>query len=209
MVPYRRRFLVPVLFITALATAFHLGGVNMTWLLYMLGVFFCPGVFLTSFALLWKRQTKAAAMISPIVGMLCGLAVWLGTAYHYYGEIIVASTGGTMPCLFATITSFIVPLPITVAISLSQGQEFDWSIFRQIQQVKSEQTEAVNNRTEQKDQEPSKLAHNLKRMARWAALWAAFTIIGQVLLWPLPMYGAKMSFSKSVSNQSCYMDVVF
>ncbi|KAL5376905.1 hypothetical protein DPSP01_010171 [Paraphaeosphaeria sporulosa] len=38
----------------------------------------------------------------------------------------------------------------------------------------------------------------MKRMSPGAAAWAAFTIIGHVLLWPLPMYGAKMTFSKSL-----------
>ena len=39
----------------------------------------------------------------------------------------------------------------------------------------------------------------LKRMSSWAAFWAVFTVIGHVLLWPVPMFGARMAFSKSVS----------
>ena len=64
------------LFISSLATAFHRGGVDMTWLLYMIGNFTNLGAIPTLFALLWKRQTKLAAIVSPIFGMASGLSVW-------------------------------------------------------------------------------------------------------------------------------------
>ncbi|KAL4784199.1 Sodium:solute symporter family-domain-containing protein [Aspergillus varians] len=198
------------LFISTLATAFHKGGVDMTWLLYMIGLFTCPGVFPTCLALLWKRQTKQAAIISPIVGMSCGLAVWLGSAYAYYGEITIASTGGTLPCLFGTITSFIMPLPTTIIVSLLKKEEFDWAVLGQIEQVTTD--EGSNNQPDTQNEPPKPETETstntalftpektkyLKRMSRWAAFWAVFTVIGHVLLWPVPMFGARMTFSKSV-----------
>ncbi|KAL2444296.1 putative urea active transporter 1 [Exophiala dermatitidis] len=189
---------VSSLFISTLATAFHEGGVDMTWCLYMLGNIICPGVFPTCFALLWKRQTKAAAIISPIVGMACGLSVWFGTAYHYYGEITVASTGGTLPCLFGCVTSFVVPLPVTVVISLAKPHVFDWSVFGRIERVQSEHGRSVHDRDEESHYFTPERVRYMKRMSRWAAFWAALTITGHVLLWPLPMFGAKMTFSKTL-----------
>ncbi|KAL4872519.1 hypothetical protein BDV12DRAFT_210481 [Aspergillus spectabilis] len=187
------------LFISTLAMAFHKGGVDMTWLLYMDRPAYMP------------RQTKQAAIISPIVGMACGLAVWFGTAYAYYGEIKITSTGGTMPCLFGTITSFVVPLPTTVIISLVQNEEFDWAVLGQIEQVKTDSSGGggIENENENSSQRESRLvpdstlftperAKYLKRMSRWAAFWAVFTIIGHILLWPVPMFGARMTFSKSL-----------
>ncbi|KAJ0423270.1 Sodium:solute symporter family-domain-containing protein [Aspergillus carlsbadensis] len=192
------------LFISTLATAFHKGGVDMTWLLYMIGLLTCPGVFPTCLALLWKGQTRAAAITAPIVGMASGLAVWFGTAYAYYGEITITSTGGTMPCLFATITAFVVPLPVTVIISLLQHEEFDWAVLGQIEQVRPDEGKTrLPGQTDQEVEEtnpsfftPERTKY-LKRMSRWAAFWAAFTVIGHILLWPVPMFGARMSFSKS------------
>ncbi|KAL4887682.1 Sodium:solute symporter family-domain-containing protein [Aspergillus karnatakaensis] len=195
------------LFISTLATAFHKGGVDMTWLLYMIGLLTCPGVFPTCLALLWTRQTKAAAITAPIVGMACGLAVWFGTAYAYYGEITIASTGGTMPCLFGTITSFAVPLPVTVVISLVQNERFDWAILGEIEQVKTDGGRSGNGGASQAQPEAAgqdstlftpERAKYLKRMSRWAAFWAVFTVLGHVLLWPVPMFGARMTFSKSL-----------
>lgn len=172
----------------------------MTWLLYAMGNLINPGVFPTCFALLWKRQTRAAAIISPIFGMLCGLSVWFGTAYHYYGKITITSTGATMPCLFGCLTSFFVPLPTTIIISLVRPSTFDWAIFNRIHSVRSQ-----HGRTEQAIHEqeqwftPERMQY-MKRASRWAAFWSALTLVGHVLLWPLPMYGAKMVFSKGVSS---------
>lgn len=64
------------LFISSLATAFHRGGVDMTWTLYMMGNIINPGCIPTMLALLWKHQTKTAAIAAPVVGMVCGLSVW-------------------------------------------------------------------------------------------------------------------------------------
>ncbi|KAL3481699.1 Sodium:solute symporter family-domain-containing protein [Aspergillus californicus] len=188
------------LFISTLATAFHKAGVDMTWLLYMIGLLTCPGVFPTCLALLWTRQTKHAAIAAPIIGMASGLAVWFGSAYAYYGEITISSTGATMPCLFATVTAFVVPLPVTLGISLFQREEFDWAVLGQIEKVTPDEGKVRlpgrNEETSGGFFTPERTKY-LKRMSRWAAFWAVFTIIGHILLWPVPMFGARMAFSKS------------
>ncbi|OAL57436.1 SSS family solute:Na+ symporter [Pyrenochaeta sp. DS3sAY3a] len=186
------------LFISSLATAFHRGGVDMTWTLYMMGNIINPGCIPTMLALLWKRQTKTAAIAAPVVGMACGLSVWFGTAYAYFGEITIASTGATMPCLFGCVTSFLVPLPITVAISLLWPKEFDWGVFAtEITRVRAEHGTALHDQEERESYFTPERVKYMKRMSRWAAGWAVATILGHVLLWPLPMFGAKMTFTKS------------
>jgi hypothetical protein len=165
----------------------------------MMGNVINPGCFPTMLALLWKKQTRTAAIVSPLLGLACGFSVWFGTAYAYFGEITIASTGATMPCLFGCVTSFIVPLPTTIFISLMWPKEFDWKVFGEIKKVKSEHGVAVHDQEEREVYFTPERVKYMKRMSRWAAIWAAATIAGHVLLWPLPMYGAKMTFSKSVS----------
>ncbi|KAJ4296803.1 hypothetical protein N0V90_006851 [Kalmusia sp. IMI 367209] len=181
-----------------------------TWLVYMIGNFTNPGCIPTLLSLLWSRQTKTAAAVSPILGMASALSVWLGTAYAYFGEITIASTGATMPCLFGCVTAMVVPLPTSVIISLLWPEKFDWNVFAtNIKRVRTEHVAAdadpaeVERKREEEDREraayftPERVLY-MKRMSRWAAGWAMFTIFGHVLLWPLPMYGAKMTFSKSL-----------
>jgi Na+/proline symporter len=105
------------LFISTLTAAFHKGGVDFNCTIYMLGIVICPGTFPTCFALLWKGQTKRAAIIAPLFGMLCGFAVWFGSAYAYSGEITIISTGKTLPCMFGCLTSSFGPLPTSIIIS--------------------------------------------------------------------------------------------
>ncbi|ETS83521.1 hypothetical protein PFICI_05397 [Pestalotiopsis fici W106-1] len=176
--------------ISTLATAFHYGGVDMSWLLYAIGNVVNPGVFPTCFTLFWKGQTRMAAIASPIVGIICSFSVWFGTAYAYYGEVSITSTGGTMPCLFGCVTGFLVPLPVSVAISLAQPESFDWNIFQKIKRVQT------NGDTNVSWSSPERVQY-MKKMRWWAAFWSVLTITGHALLWPLPMYGAKMVFSKN------------
>lgn len=178
--------------ISTLATAFYYGGVDMSWLLYVIGNVVNPGVFTTCFTLFWKGQTRTAAIVSPIVGIICSFSVWFGTAYTYYGEVSIVSTGGTMPCLFGCVTGFFVPLPVSVVISLIKPESFDWNVFQKIRRIQ----------TGGEESEPwlsPDRAQYMKRMRWWAAFWSAITITGHAFLWPLPMYGARMVFSKNVS----------
>ncbi|KAF2499002.1 SSS family solute:Na+ symporter [Lophium mytilinum] len=174
------------IFISSFATALHKGGVDLNWTIYMLGIVVCPGTFPTCFTLLWRGQSQAATIISPIVGMLCGFAVWFGTAFAVYGEITITSTGKTLPCMYGCLTSCFVPLPITLAISFWRPQNFDWDTFLTIGQFNRE------------DYFSPERVRYMKRASRDAAIWGAATIVGQVLLWPLPTYGAKTIMSKGL-----------
>ncbi|EXJ87089.1 hypothetical protein A1O3_04047 [Capronia epimyces CBS 606.96] len=193
---------VSALLNSTLATAFHQGGVDLNWLLYFLGILICPGTFPTAFALVWKRQTRAAAVISPLIGMACGLAVWIGTAYAYYGEATIASLGQTLPCLFGNITSSFVPLVITLAISyIWPDSNFEWSDLLSIKRVEDDEHGEVAAKASHFDAEayfsPERVAF-MKRMSRIAVFWGIATFAGQVALWPLPMYGARFVFSKKL-----------
>ncbi|KAK7548417.1 SSS family solute:Na+ symporter [Phyllosticta citricarpa] len=175
------------LFISSLATAFHKGGVDLNWTIYMTGIVICPGTFPTCFALLWKGQTQAAAIVSPICGMVCGFTVWLGTAYHFSGEITIASTGKTLPCMYACLTSMFVPPFVSVAISLARPSEFDWDKFMEIERVNPGHPTSGARFDREKYFSPER-----------AAFWALVAFFGQIVLWPLPMYGAKFIFSRKL-----------
>ncbi|KAL4869935.1 hypothetical protein BDV12DRAFT_208220 [Aspergillus spectabilis] len=156
------------LFISTFATVLHKGGVDLNWLIYMIGIL--------------NLETIEAASVSPIVGMAAGFAVWFGTAHKLYGEITITTTGKTLPCMYACLTSIFVPLP------------FDWDEFLKIERVSD--AEGTNFDREAYFS-PEKVKY-MKRMAKIAAIWAVATFFGQIVLWPLPMYGAKTVMSKGL-----------
>ena len=172
------------LLISTIATAFHKGGVNFNWTLYMLGIVVCPGTFPTCFALLWKGQTRRAAIISPVFGMLCGFAVWFGSAYAYTGEVTIASTGKSLPCMFGCLTSCFVPLPTSLIVSYIWPQEFDFDEFLKIERVRPEGEEATHKFNAEVYFSPEKVAY-MKRMSKVAAWWA---IVSKQVLWTGPAF---------------------
>ncbi|KAF2638663.1 SSS family solute:Na+ symporter [Massarina eburnea CBS 473.64] len=183
------------LFISSFATALHKGGVDLNWTIYILGIVICPGTIPTCFALLWRRQSRIAAIVSAILGMAAGFAVWFGSAYSMYGEITIITTGKTLPCMYGVLTSMFVPLPITLSVSYFRPQNFDWDTFRQIGRISSEHNSA--NFDPEVYFSPERVAY-MKRMSRIAAWWGAATFFGQVLVWPLPMYGARNVMGKGL-----------
>ncbi|TDZ36081.1 putative urea active transporter 1 [Colletotrichum spinosum] len=109
---------------------FHYIGVDMGWTLYMLGVAACPGVVPTIFTITWRKQTRIAAVSSAFLGMATGFGVWLGSAYAFSGEVSIASTGGTLPCMYGTVASLFSPLLYSAVISFIRPDNYDWNDFK-------------------------------------------------------------------------------
>ena len=120
-------------FITGIAIALNYGGADMTWIGYFRPIIACPGIIPLGLTLGWKKQTKLAAVVSPILGFLTGLGIWLGTAYHYSGTINMVTTEKSLPALFGACGSFFSPLIYSVLLSLYKPYEFDWREFLRIE----------------------------------------------------------------------------
>ena len=91
-------------------------------------------------ALCWNRQTKAAAIASPILGLCSGMAVWLSLSWKWSGVITIESTQDQVPGLYGAITSFFSPALYSVIISLLWPAKFDWRIFLQIGLIEDKTT---------------------------------------------------------------------
>lgn len=118
------------LFSAGFTVMLHYVGVDMTWMGYFGAMINCPGVIPLVLSILWDRQTKLAAIVSPIAGFIGGIAVWLGTAYKLYGEVTITSTGLQLPCMYGGLTALFLPGLLTVFISmLDKNYRFDWSNF--------------------------------------------------------------------------------
>ena len=112
--------------IAGFSVMLHYVGVRMTWFGYFTPMMICPGILPLIFTVTWNRQTYWAAFISPLVGFVVGLAVWVSTAYHFYGEVTIKSTGGQLPALYGSLTSMMLPGVLSIIISLVKPEKFDW-----------------------------------------------------------------------------------
>ncbi|QKX59484.1 uncharacterized protein TRUGW13939_06618 [Talaromyces rugulosus] len=194
-----------VLFSAAFSTMLYYVGADLQWTLYMLGVVTCPGIFPMAFTVLWRRQTTLAAILSPILGLATGLAVWLGCAYRFGGSVTVATTGEVLPCVYGTVASAFSPIAYSVILTFALGkpQAYDWAQFKNERLALGKIDSDSASPSDQEDTHvasgentrPSK-DNELKRWARIATFWSVATFLGHWVIWPLPMYGSHYVFGK-------------
>jgi hypothetical protein len=159
-----------------------------------------------AFTVLWRRQTTLAAILSPILGLLTGLAVWLGCAYRFGGSVTVATTGEVLPCVYGTVASAFSPIAYSVILTFALGnpQAYDWARFKNerlaLGKIDADSSSASPSDQEESNAEnthPSK-DNELKRWARIATFWSVATFLGHWVIWPLPMYGSHYVFGRKV-----------
>ena len=127
-------------FITGFALMLNYGGANISWVNYFSPILTCPGIFPLIFTLMWSRQSKLAAIVSPILGLASGVGVWLGTSQSIYGGISFATTVELAPSLYGSIASLFSPILYSIIISYLKPEHFEWREFLRIDLVRDETT---------------------------------------------------------------------
>ncbi|ODV74559.1 sodium:solute symporter family protein CYBJADRAFT_193886 [Cyberlindnera jadinii NRRL Y-1542] len=116
----------------------HYVGVSLTWIAYFYSMLICPGVIPLIFSITWSRQSKAAVLISPIIGIFAGLGIWLGVAKSMYGAVNVNTTIEQLPCLYGGLAALFLPGVLSILISLVKPEKFDWSVLQQAKLVEED-----------------------------------------------------------------------
>ncbi|ODQ57532.1 hypothetical protein WICANDRAFT_64881 [Wickerhamomyces anomalus NRRL Y-366-8] len=187
----------------------HYVGVDMTWFSYFYSMLNTPGVIPMIFLITWKHQSKAAFIISPILGIIAGLAVWTGTAYALYGSVTIKTTGEQLPCLYGGLTALLLPGVASVIISLIKPANYDWnkltsqSNLISVNDDEDDGSTTKDNNTSEgslKEKQETTLASNEiesvdikdgKVMSRYTKLAYGSTIFVTLVtwvVWPLPLY---------------------
>lgn len=68
-------------------------GISLNWLFLFSGTLFTGAVGPVIFSVVWRQQTKEAAISGALGGVVVGVIAWLGVAKTYYGELTIATTG--------------------------------------------------------------------------------------------------------------------
>ncbi|CCH44664.1 putative urea active transporter 3 [Wickerhamomyces ciferrii] len=181
----------------------HYAGVDMTWFGYFYAMLNCPGVIPMIFSITWKHQTKTAFIVSPILGIIGGLAVWLGTANALYGEVSIKSTGQQLPCLYGGLTALFVPGISTIIISLIKPANYDWNQMKSQSELiivqddgssdnsikekssTTNQTTTESGDLESIDPNTDKIIEKYRKIALFATI---FVLLITWVVWPLPLY---------------------
>lgn len=115
----------------------YAGAINL-WSTYFRPVIACPGIIPMILTLFWSRQTKLAAILGPLLGLLSGLATWLSLAQYYGGAINITTTQIQLAGLYGAVVSFFSPLFYSVVISFIWPSKFDWREFLRIDLIEDE-----------------------------------------------------------------------
>lgn len=80
----------------------------------------------------WKKQSKLAMFLSPLVDLAAVIVVWTVTAYKIYGKVTITTTREQLPCMYGSLTALVLPGIVTVLITLIKPDNFDWSEFSEV-----------------------------------------------------------------------------
>ncbi|KAJ1021853.1 hypothetical protein NDA16_003616 [Ustilago loliicola] len=204
------------IFASAFSTMLFYIGISLTWTLYFLGLITCPAMITLPLTVLWKKQTWYAATISPVVGMIAGIATWLATASRYGNGILdVTTTGALLPCMWGTIVAAFVPAILAPLITYVRPDpiDFAWEKFNDIRLIQDDSSSSsstssgtaspgekfdstLTNPTGH-DRPFSPAEERYMRRQSWiAGITALVLFIGIWVLWPFIMYAANYEFSQ-------------
>ena len=68
-------------------------GISLNWLYLFSGTLFTGAVGPIIFTVVWRKQSRAAAISGALGGLCIGIIGWLVVAKTYYGELTIATTG--------------------------------------------------------------------------------------------------------------------
>lgn len=186
-----------------------------------MGVLISSAVVPLTLTLLWSKQSKLAAAVSPIVGFAAAISTWLAVTKRMYGVITVDTTSQNMPMMAGNLVALFSPVLVTVVISLIKPDNFNFESTRGIKQVDDSVTtnnkedkeadevyNATNNTVETGADGPTSASSSnnntiseeemafMNKSSRFAKMWSIVLSLALFILWPLPMYFSKYVFSK-------------
>ena len=174
----------------ALASMLFQFGVSLQYVYLAMGVLIGSAVAPISLAILWKDTNRYAATIASIVGLGCGVTVWLGYAYAASGEISLASTSNMFALLAGNLASILTSLIITVIGSLFRPENFNFSKLKHEIFVVDEQ---IRKRLEKETNEES-----LKNASKFSMRYGLTLTLILVVVWPIPLFLSNYVFTETV-----------
>lgn len=81
-------------------------GLDLTWLVTILGILVGGAAVPVGLVLLWPRMSKIAAIAAPWIGLACGLIAWFVTTLKRSGVISIATSGDTTNAVAGNVASW-------------------------------------------------------------------------------------------------------
>ncbi|PWY83435.1 putative sodium/proline symporter [Aspergillus heteromorphus CBS 117.55] len=184
-------WVVPIFAIVAagVAVGFNHAGFSVSFLITAIGIFVDSAIVPMACTIMWRKQSKTAALIAPLASSAAGILAWILKAYTEYGTITITTLSENPPLVAGNMMSLCGPLVLTPLITFLGPEDFDWEILKT--QIKSDQPESEVDIQHELENEKILLTARNRSIAMSVFLTLAFLI-----LWPIPMYASEYVFSK-------------
>ncbi|KAJ0415136.1 Sodium:solute symporter family-domain-containing protein [Aspergillus carlsbadensis] len=172
---------------------------SVSFIVTAIGIIIDGAVIPSACTLFWRKQSKYAVTLVPILSSIASIGTWIGVAYRREGVVSVATLSGFYPCVAGNMLALTAPIVLTPLITYIKPENYDFAKFRQIELVDDS---AIRQGVSEKPPARSEKRHDEEERAellkaRNIALGAAlFIAISMTILWPIPMYGTGYIFSK-------------
>ncbi|EON98385.1 putative urea active transporter protein [Phaeoacremonium minimum UCRPA7] len=182
----------------AVAVGFnHVSGFSVGFLIVCVGIVVDSMIVPMACTIMWKKQSKLAAILSPVLGSCLGLLAWFVKTKTEQGVINITTLNAPLPLAAGNMVSLCSPIILTPLITYIKPDNFDWNIFHT--KIKRDDEEAYEARGEEPQLDAAHDAENqtLLLKARNRAIFiSVFLTLAFCLLWPIPMYGTGYIFSR-------------
>ncbi|KAG6332114.1 hypothetical protein ID866_6974 [Astraeus odoratus] len=191
-------------------------GISMGWLYTFMGVILGSAVVPIALCITWRKASKIGCIAGAVVGLIAGIAAWLGTTAGLNNSLInVTTSGGNYEMLAGNLGSIAIGGIIAVSISLIWPEDYDFASTRAINSPEAptnhkKPAEVVEEYIDEKKDSSASSVENdavklekeldpvgLNKAFRFAA-WSSIvlTLIFMILI-PLPLFGASTIYSVS------------
>jgi SSS family transporter len=185
----------------AFSTGLFYAGISLGYIYLMMGVIVSSAVLPAALTLMWKRQNRIAATLSPILGLVCALIAWLVTAKKQGGNLSVDATGANNPMLAGNVVALLSPCIFVPVLTYAFGADnYDYESMKAIRKVDDHEIDedagvdpelVPDGHQGQTAEEEAEEMAKLNRASIIAKSLTGFMTIALLVLWPMPMYGSK------------------
>lgn len=85
--------------------------------------------------LFWKKQSKYAIVLVPIISSLASISTWIGVAYQKHGAVTIATLSDFIPTVAGNMLALTAPIILTPLITYLKPDNYDFEKFKELQQV--------------------------------------------------------------------------
>ncbi|TVY20827.1 putative urea active transporter 1, partial [Lachnellula arida] len=193
------------LMVASIAVGLCYAGFSVSFIVTAIGILIDGAVIPSACTLFWRKQSKAAVTLVPIISSLASISTWIAVAYHRNGAVTLATLSDFVPTVAGNMLALTAPIVLTPLITYISPEDYDFERFKDLQQVDDRDFDAANGINDTKTvgektrKEVAAIEQNSAELlkARNLAIGAAlFVMISLTILWPIPMYATGYIFSQ-------------